>query len=80
MKLGDNIVILKNVKRGGPIMSKGINSRKVAVIGTGFAWVHLLHCINGKWIICRNELLIDADKSSRRKALNVPMDSRLPDQ
>ena len=35
MELGDNIVILKNVK-GGPKMSKGINSRKVAVIGTGF--------------------------------------------
>ena len=35
MELGDNIVILKNVK-GDPIMSKGINSRKVAVIGTGF--------------------------------------------
>ena len=35
IKLGDNIVILKNVK-GDPIMSKGINSRKVAVIGTGF--------------------------------------------
>lgn len=31
IKLGDNIVILKNVK-GDPIMSKGINSRKVAVI------------------------------------------------
>ena len=41
MELGDNIVILKNVK-GDPIMSKGINSRKVAVIGTGsVSYTHL---------------------------------------
>ena len=61
IKLGDNIVILKNVK-GDPIMSKGINSRKVAVIGTGFVGSSSAFALMESGLFTEM-VLIDADKN-----------------
>ena len=61
MELGDNIVILKNVK-GDPIMSKGINSRKVAVIGTGFVGSSSAFALMESGLFTEM-VLIDADKN-----------------
>ena len=70
MELGDNIVILKNVK-GGPIMSKGINSRKVAVIGTGFVGSSSAFALMESGLFTEM-VLIDADKNrAEGEALDI---------
>ena len=70
MELGDNIVILKNVK-GDPIMSKGINSRKVAVIGTGFVGSSSAFALMESGLFTEM-VLIDADKNrAEGEALDI---------
>ena len=70
MELGDNIVILKNVK-GGPIMSKGINSRKVAVIGTGFVGSSSAFALMESGLFTEM-VLLDADKNrAEGEALDI---------
>ena len=70
IKLGDNIVILKNVK-GDPIMSKGINSRKVAVIGTGFVGSSSAFALMESGLFTEM-VLIDADKNrAEGEALDI---------
>ena len=68
--MGDNIVILKNVK-GDPIMSKGINSRKVAVIGTGFVGSSSAFALMESGLFTEM-VLIDADKNrAEGEALDI---------
>ena len=70
IKLGVNIVILKNVK-GDPIMSKGINSRKVAVIGTGFVGSSSAFALMESGLFTEM-VLIDADKNrAEGEALDI---------
>ena len=70
MELGDNIVILKNVK-GDPILSKGINSRKVAVIGTGFVGSSSAFALMESGLFTEM-VLIDADKNrAEGEALDI---------
>lgn len=68
--MGDNIVILKNVK-GDPIMSKGINSRKVAMIGTGFVGSSSAFALMESGLFTEM-VLIDADKNrAEGEALDI---------